>query len=156
MVHHLAAAWRAKNAPMSSDDPTWPRFCCVRLVDAHARWVFEQRPRDARNAAGKVTCLGGTREPGEHPDECIRREIREELGRELTGLAVLTRLTRQGQPLAWFYGATLADPGPLTHLIPGHTLIFLEGPRWAELDLAPWHRAALHAIQDGRPEQSVD
>jgi 8-oxo-dGTP pyrophosphatase MutT (NUDIX family) len=83
--------------------------------------------RDAHAAVEplKVTCFGGKREPGEHPDECIARECREELGWTPPGLFWSSSprgcvLYVDGQLIAWFYRA----PGP-----PGDVMLSFEDGR---------------------------
>lgn len=54
----------------------------IALVDPEGRVLLAQRP-EGKSLAGMWEFPGGKVEPGETPEECIRREIREELGVEL-------------------------------------------------------------------------
>ena len=51
----------------------------IALVDADGRVLLAQRP-EGKSLAGMWEFPGGKVEPGETPELCIRREIKEELG----------------------------------------------------------------------------
>lgn len=61
------------------------------LVDADGRVLLAQRP-EGKQLAGLWEFPGGKVEPGETPEECIIRELREEIGVE-TKTACLAPLT---------------------------------------------------------------
>lgn len=54
----------------------------IALIDPDGRVLLAQRP-EGKSMAGMWEFPGGKVEPGETPEECIIREIREELGVEL-------------------------------------------------------------------------
>ena len=66
---------------------------------------LEQRPNDAKVAAGKLTCFGGKREGDETPLACIQREVKEELGLALRDeeLSRAVDLFVDDKLIAWFY-----------------------------------------------------
>ena len=61
------------------------------LVDADGRVLIAQRPQ-GKQLAGLWEFPGGKVEPGETPEECLVRELREEIGIE-TKIACLAPLT---------------------------------------------------------------
>lgn len=61
------------------------------LVDADGRVLLAQRP-EGKQLAGLWEFPGGKVEPGETPEECLIRELREEIGIE-TKVACLAPLT---------------------------------------------------------------
>ena len=63
---------------LSPDHP--PYCCCILHEPSTGALLLEERGAEASVAAGKLTCFGGKREAQEAPLECIRRELREELG----------------------------------------------------------------------------
>ncbi|MGB3645817.1 MAG: 8-oxo-dGTP diphosphatase MutT [Mesorhizobium sp.] len=61
------------------------------LIDADGRVLIAQRPQ-SKQLAGLWEFPGGKVEPGETPEECLIRELREEIGIE-TKVACLAPLT---------------------------------------------------------------
>ena len=55
----------------------------VRDTSAGVRILIAQRKSEASLEAGKWEFPGGKLEPLEHPEDCLRREIREELALEI-------------------------------------------------------------------------
>lgn len=142
---------------MSPSAPTnhghdWPAYCCAILRDAAGRLLLELRPGTARHAPNQFTCFGGLRETGESPEDCIARELREELG--IIAGNLRHRLTLLGDgPVAWFF--TPDEPLPSGQQAPrcrvrGHQAVWVEPERLATLTLSPWHRAAIDAYLDGK------
>ena len=52
-------------------------LCYIKYED---KWLFIRKERKGDNNEGKYLGIGGHIEEGESPDECIRREIKEETG----------------------------------------------------------------------------
>src|SRR5579859_7212422 len=87
-LRHDTWGWRKFNIVITSIRiminrmSPWPKYVCAILEDAEGRFLLESRLDDARLAAGRLTCFGGRREDDESPEECLRRELREELNWE--------------------------------------------------------------------------
>ena len=54
-------------------------LCVCDHCASRGRLLLERRPAGARHAAGRLTCFGGKREPGETACGTVLRELREEL-----------------------------------------------------------------------------
>lgn len=147
------------------EDPSWPKFCCAILRDGSGRYLLEQRPKDASAAAGKLTCFGGSRELGETPDQCIRRELLEELAWEVPSHHLSMRvqlryggqrrhwgrgMLQTGDMLAWFYIGHAPGPDVDLRPEPGVSIVWHD---WLSLadhpDLSTWHKVVLHAERRG-------
>jgi len=164
---------------MNEPDPAdWPLFVCLILTDARGRYVLERRPSTARAAPGKLTCFGGSREPGERPEAALDRELREELclscaaaGADCSSVVLV--LVRQATPripphpphppippqpptpIAWFYRGHLPTGVEPVCRIPGHEVVFIDPDQLLDAELAPWHRAALTAFRNGQAVANV-
>jgi 8-oxo-dGTP pyrophosphatase MutT (NUDIX family) len=138
----------------SLDD--WPPYSCLILEALDGRFIMELRPASAKRAAGSVTCFGGTREAGETADECLIRELDEELGWRPVEFSRTVDLWRDDKPLAWFYVARFPHVDIPDHREEGHTTILLNRPELLLPPVSPWHRAALRAHFNGVREVSVD
>lgn len=138
---------------MSAD---WPKYCCAFLRDAKGRYLLERRPDHEVEITGRLTCFGGERHTYEHPDDCIRRELLEELGCAAEALRLRLRLLGAGgQIIAWFYEG-LAPPAEHIHTEPGVELRWAEPVELPDLPLGSWNRAAFIAIRSGSSEAIVD
>lgn len=129
-----------------------PQYVCAILRCASTGCLLlEQRPSDARTAAGQLTCFGGKLESGEVALEGLLRELQEELSwqpdeapRRAVDLFVDGKLT------AWFFEAA-APPRDLP-------LTFEKGREgvWVPMDelpavprLSAWHDVVLRAWGTG-------
>lgn len=147
----------ALSVPSTASKPCFvddfPPYCCVILKESSGAIFLEQRPSDAKVAAGKLTCFGGKREADETPLACIRREVKEELGLELRD-EVLSRacdLFVDDKLIAWFY----EHPAPARDA----PLVFEEGREGVWLSeveaaadppsISPWHAQVLRAYRKG-------
>ncbi len=140
------------------DPAHWPEYCCAILRDAEGRYLLERRPPDAKNAPGQLTCFGGKRNPGEHPDRCIRREIWEELGWRVGALRLelcVKLLGADGRVVAWFYRGAGPGPGVTLQTLPGVVCVRLRETDLDSAALSGWHRAALVAEREGKPESMI-
>lgn len=141
--------------PNELPETSWPEYCCVILRNPAGRYLMEVRPAHERRVTGWITCFGGGRLEGEHPNDCIRRELMEELGWavEPEALKFCLRLvgTRDGQhrEIAWFYRADA--PGSDVQLVtePGVVAMWAEFEQTQEARVSNWHRAAIAAERAG-------
>lgn len=116
---------------------------------------MERRPKTKRHAGGKLTCFGGSREIGEDPDACARRELLEELGFSVGPLSRCVVLhTPRGQ--AWFYRGTGPEPGTAYAKEPDTCVQWIAAENVFDADLSSWHAAALRAERDGVMEVHVE
>ena len=127
----------------------WPPYVCAILEDAEGRLLLEQRPDDARLAAGRLTCFGGRRENGETPEECLRRELCEELAWEPQALEMQVELWVAGNLVAWFYHAAFDVGTDQLRVTPGFQALLVPRGELAEHCISPWHVAVLDAWQSG-------
>ena len=63
--------------------PTWLAVVAVALVDERGRWLMHKRPAE-KHHGGLWEFPGGKVEPGERPEAALIRELREELGIEVS------------------------------------------------------------------------
>ncbi len=56
------------------------KLCTLAYVRTGGRTLMLRRPAIGHHQAGKYNGLGGKFEPGESPEECLRREVLEESG----------------------------------------------------------------------------
>ena len=141
-----AAAFRSEPIPVSS---VWPDYACAILPARPGCLWMEERPLSARFAPGLWTCFGGQREAGETPEECLRRELHEELHWTPGELNKQVELWVEGHPIAWFFlvgpTPTAADLEPRGY--PAREVALRDLP---QLPISPWHRAVLLAWQEGQ------
>ncbi len=134
----------------------WPKYVCAILEDAEGRLLLESRPDDARLAAGRLTCFGGRREAGETPEECLRRELREELNWVPQTFDKRVELWVAGDLVAWFYHAVLDIGIDQLLVAPGHKALLVSRPELSSLPVSPWHAAVLGAWLEGRAVVELD
>lgn len=117
------------------------------LRDQRGWYVMERRPGSRRHAAGKLTCFGGSREPGECPEACARRELMEEIGFAVGTLERCVVLsTPRGE--AWFYRAIGPEPGTVYAKEADTEVEWIAPEDIFAADLSAWHAAALRAELD--------
>jgi 8-oxo-dGTP pyrophosphatase MutT (NUDIX family) len=128
----------------------WPQYVCAILEDVHGRLLVESRPDDARLAAGRLTCFGGRREAAESPEDCLRRELREELGWVPKLFEKQVELRVAGELVAWFYHAVLDVGVDQLRVAPGFQALLVAPEALTERPVSPWHAAVLSAWREGR------
>ena len=118
------------------------------------RWLMMHRvKKDVDENAGKWIGLGGHLQENETPEECVRREVREEAGLELRNLCLRGILTfilpDWGNELTFLYTAE-ADDIPLPECAEG---ILQWVPVSQVMDLPLWEgdRVFLPLLQSGHP-----
>jgi 8-oxo-dGTP pyrophosphatase MutT (NUDIX family) len=123
----------------------WPKYVCAILEDSAGRLLLESRPEDARLAAGRLTCYGGRREESETPEECLRRELREELAWVPREFKKQVELWVAGDLVAWFYHATLDSGIEQLRIAPRTKALLVTRQELTALAISPWHAAVLRA-----------
>lgn len=104
------------------------RLIVVAAIESDGRLLLTRRP-EGTHLAGLWELPGGKLEPGESPDEALRREVREELGVELTSSSPIVfshHRYPEREVLLLFYRCTVAS-------LPAYSPEGLE-LRWASLE----------------------
>lgn len=136
--------------------PHWPLYACAILEDADGRLLLESRPNSARLAAGQLTCFGGRRESDETPDDCLRRELREELGWAPEHFEKSVELRVAGELIAWFYHARLDVEIDQLRTAPDVRALLVSPSGLRQLPLSPWHAAVIDAWRNGKQVVELD
>ena len=109
------------DSPAVSSSPPLPVVAAV-ITDATGRVLLAQRPAH-KHLASKWEFPGGKVEPGESPEAALIREIREELGCDITLVRALPRFTHdygslviEMIPFVCLLAAGSATPHPHEHL----------------------------------------
>lgn len=121
--------------------------------------MLERRPETARHAPGVLACFGGARETGEHPNRCLRRELKEELGWSAGAahMDVVVRLMgKDGRVIAWFYRGRPPRQGLKLRTLPGSEVVWVRASQVKGAELSGWHRAAMEAEGRGEAVAWVD
>ena len=96
------------------------RLTTLCYTENNGRWLMMHRVKKSEDEnAGKWIGLGGHLQDGESPEECVRREVREEAGLELSDLRLRGIITfilpdwGNGQPAALGRRPDLPSPASL-------------------------------------------
>ena len=97
------------------------RLTTLCYIERDDCWLMLHRVKKSQDEnAGKWIGIGGHLEPGESPEECVLREIREETGLTVTGLrlrGVITFILPDwGDELTFLYTARTAEEVPSEYL----------------------------------------
>lgn len=152
LVGRLLVDLASANAKMDN----WPKYACCILEDSEGRFLLESRPADARYAPGQLTCFGGRREAAETPEQCLRRELREELGWEPRTIEKNVELRVAGDLVAWFYHAALEVGLDQLQIASNHRAVLVSRLALPGLPVSPWHAAVLAAWIKGRTVVELD
>jgi 8-oxo-dGTP pyrophosphatase MutT (NUDIX family) len=135
---------------------SWPQYVCAILEDAEGRLLLESRPDNALLAAGRLTCFGGRCEEGESPEQCLQRELREELGWVPRQFEKRVELWIAGELVAWFYYAVLDAGIDQLSPAPGCQAQLITREEFSSAPLSPWHAAVLGAWLEGKTTVALD
>lgn len=127
----------------------YPEYCCAILVDDQSRFLLQLRPSWSKHAPDKLVCFGGRREQNEDPDQCIARELREELNWCPDELTMTLELWTGEHLRAWFYVAQFDVELSTIQTEPGFEAKLISVDRLAEHPLSDWHRTVLEAYLRG-------
>ena len=86
----------------------------------------------------------------ESPEECLRRELREELAWEPRILEQRVALWVAGDLMAWFYYGVLDVGIDQLRIAPGYQAVLVSRLELTDLPLSPWHAAVINAWLAGR------
>lgn len=121
------------------------------LVDEVGRYIMERRPPEEALRTGGLTCLGGGRLADEHPDDCLRRELMEEIGWAPVAIERVATLTVGTRRIAWFYKAKYTGATPV-HREAGYAIELITVEDTTGERVSHWHRAVFSGIQQGETE----
>ena len=129
------------------------RLTTLCYAESNGRWLMMHRvKKDADENAGKWIGLGGHLQEGETPEECVRREVREESGLELRDLRLRGILTfilpDWGNELTFLYTARADDRLPLPECGEG-VLRWVPVDQVEDLPLWEGDRAFLPLLRNG-------
>ena len=129
--------------------PTLPQYCCAIITNEKKYFLLQLRPTTSRHAPGQLTCFGGRREKNESMEDCLQRELTEELGWTPTFYSFACDLWKGDTFIARFFRCHLLSTAPIT-TERGHVAIWTPASCLAGLPISPWHATVLRAIPKGQ------
>lgn len=134
-------------------DSVFPEHCCAIITCPDDRLLLELRPVTAKHAPDRLACFGGKREADEDAEQCLRRELREELAWEPAALGEHVDLWKADRYIARFFACILPDDVVIRPYA-GACAVRMPRACLAALPVTPWHAAVLAAWTAGN--HSVD
>jgi 8-oxo-dGTP diphosphatase len=126
------------------------KYGVVAVIRRNDKWLVIRRSNQVR-APRKLCFPGGTVEPGESEQEALHREMREELGAEITSPACIWRsVTSWNVALTWFAAELTLEPNLAPNLAEVEEVIWLDmQTAMAHPDLLESAREFFEAYQRG-------
>jgi len=125
----------------------FPEHCCAIITCPDGRLLLELRPVTAKYAPDRLACFGGKRED-EDAEQCLRRELREELAWEPAVLGEHVDLWKADRYIARFFACVLPDE-IIVRPYAGACAVRVPRACLGALPLTPWHAAVLTAWTAG-------
>lgn len=129
-----------------------PDYACAIIHVGDDELLFEQRGTDARYAAGQLTCFGGRRHEGESVEDCLLRELQEELQWQPDSFNKACELWLGDRYIADFFDCALDLPVASLRCEHGRSAVVISAAYINEAALSPWHRAVLEGLAAGKDE----
>jgi 8-oxo-dGTP pyrophosphatase MutT (NUDIX family) len=134
--------------PSASSQGALPQYCCGIITDLRGWFLLQLRPPTAHIAANNCTCFGGARHAHETPEQCLLRELSEEINWQPTHYSLACELWRGDHYIAAFYSCPLSE-FHVTVKEPGHVALWSPAACFSALPLSAWHHAVLTAFIAG-------
>lgn len=102
--------------------------------------ILAARRKKGSHLEGRWEFPGGKLEPGESPEECLVRELAEEIGVSVRPGAILEVVFHrypEKNVLLLFYGCTLVEGAPEPRALDCDEILWIERERLPSLDWAP-------------------
>lgn len=124
-------------------------YACALLRDVRGTCVLQLRPANARHAANQLTCFGGRCEPGETAEECLARELHEELDWRPSYIPSATVYLCDSQGLIATFHPLVLPTDIAFRTEPGFVAVYAPPVSLPGLPISPWHRLVLEALSHG-------
>lgn len=146
-IHTSIMAHQPESRTPNDQQPT--TYACALLRDVSGAYVLQLRPANARHAANLLTCFGGRCEPGETAEDCLAREMAEELGWRPTHIPPAAVYLRDSQHVIATFHPLVLPVAMAVRTEPGFVAVAAPPASLPGLPISPWHRLVLQAIAQG-------